>query len=57
MTELKNGHVNNIYVMAPRQTSYSAPKILPTQISKSNTTNIYTQYNVYTGLQTLERVI
>ena len=41
MTELKSGHVNNIYVMAPTQTSYSGPKILPTQISKSNTTNIY----------------
>lgn len=45
MTELKTGHVNNMYVMAPRQTSYSGPKILPTQISKSKTTNMYT-YNI-----------
>jgi len=44
MTELKSGHVNNIrvYVMAPRQTSYSGPKILTTQISNCNTTIIYT---------------
>jgi len=42
MTELKSGHVNNIYVMAPRQTSYRGPRVLHTQISKNNTTNIYT---------------
>lgn len=41
MTELKSGHVNNIYIMAPRQISYSGPNILPTKISESNTTNIY----------------
>lgn len=45
MTKLKSCHVNNIYVMAPRQTSYIGPKILPTQISKSNITHIYT-YNI-----------
>lgn len=40
MTELKSGLVNNKYDMVPRQASYSGPKILPTPLRKSNTTNI-----------------
>jgi hypothetical protein len=42
MPELRSGHVNKIYNMAPGQTSYSGPKLLPTTLSKSNTTNMYT---------------